>query len=231
MTKPPHSSSRRPSTDDGPDDAFVSSIFKASGWIRSHRRPVIGAAVAAALAVVAVIYYANYRKTLAVEASFRLESVYQTAAWGDPAEAESGLIQFLSEFDGTPLATEARVLLGQIYVESGRFTEALSILEVDGRTPKSPMSFPAAFLLATAYEAKDRWEDAEETYLRIAARSDLAYERRDALAHAARVRTQEGNLRGAFELYETIVSSFEEGDPEAGLYRMRLAEVEAALSR
>jgi hypothetical protein len=88
-----------------------------------------------------------------------------------------------------------------------------------------PIGVQAAFLMAAAYEESGQTEEAEQLLIRIANASDLMFQIREALAGAARIRTNAGNLSGAAELYEEVLSSMEEGDPERGFWEMRLAEV------
>ena len=79
--------------------------------------------------------------------------------------------------------------------------------------------------MAAAYEEADQAEDAENLFNRIANTSELTFQIQEAMAGAARIRTSMGDLAGAAELYEEILSTMEVGDPQRGFWEMRLAEV------
>ena len=231
MAQKPRSSSRPPPRSEEPEDSFVAWTLKATTWLKTHRSLLTGILVLLALGAAGGVYYRNYQNNLTATAATELESIHQSFGLGDPQTIESDLNRFLSTFGGTPMAAEARLLLGQLYLDAGRRREALSILEPAGEDPDGPMAIQAAFLLAAAYEEQARWNDAERSYLRIAKASDLNFQRRAAWANAARIRTREGDSPGAVELYEELIASFEEGDPAQNPYRMRLAELQTALAR
>jgi tetratricopeptide (TPR) repeat protein len=99
-----------------------------------------------------------------------------------------------------------------------------------GESPRGPLEMQAATLLAAAYEQDGQAGEAEEIYLTIADRSDLDFQVRDALAAAARIRTERGDAEGALELYDRVIESLEEGAPERGLFEMRIEEIRSATS-
>ena len=49
------------------------------------------------------------------------------------------------------------------------------------------------------------------------------------LSGAARLRLKAGDREGAAELFQDIISTYEEGDPDRGFWEMRLAEVSNTL--
>ena len=64
-----------------------------------------------------------------------------------------------------------------------------------------------------------------DTSLRLADRSELDFQIRDALAAAARIRGSQGDAAGAAELYRRILGALDENAPERGMFEMRLAEL------
>ena len=88
--------------------------------------------------------------------------------------------------------------------------------------------FQAAALLAASLEEDGQWSEAEEIYLRIADRSDLDFQIRDALSAAARIRKDQGDVDGAITLYEQLLEDLEETDPQRGQYEMRITEMQSA---
>ncbi|MCJ7626762.1 MAG: hypothetical protein MUO50_00095, partial [Longimicrobiales bacterium] len=69
---------------------------------------------------------------------------------------------------------------------------------------------------------------AEILFLRISNTAELPFQVQEALSGAARIRTTAGDLVGAAELYEDVLSSLDEGDPQRDYWEMRLAEVAGA---
>ena len=67
-----------------------------------------------------------------------------------------------------------------------------------------------------------------ESNLRIADRSELDFQVRDALTSAARIRADQGNTAGAVELYERILADIDETSPERGVFEMRIQELESS---
>ena len=79
-----------------------------------------------------------------------------------------------------------------------------------------------------AYEQDNLWSEAEAIYFRIAVRSELDFQVRDALASAARIRADQGDASGAIELYERVLSNMEESAAERGQFEMRIQELKTA---
>ncbi|MGD8319098.1 MAG: tetratricopeptide repeat protein [Gemmatimonadota bacterium] len=207
------------------DDIFVAKILEISNWLRSNQQAVTVLVVILVLGVAAGLYYFNYRKSLVTQAANQLEQIHQTVALQDREGAKQQLKVFLDRFGGTPYAGEARMLLGELYLDGNDPQQAQAVLEPIAQSPRDPLELQAASLLAAAYEQEKRWSDAEATYLRIADRSELDFQIRDALASAARIRAQEGNRQGAEELYQRILDGLDQNDPQRGLYEMRIAEL------
>lgn len=210
------------------DDVFIAKVLEISNWGRRHQQFLTALGVAIVLGVAAWVYYGNYRQSMIQQAANELESIHQSVALGDPEGAKSQLGVFLQRFGGTPYAGEARMLLGELYLTSGESQQALAVLEPMAGSPREPLELQAASLLGAAYEQEGRWDDAIATYMRIADRSDLDFQVRDALASAARIRAQRGDTAGAVTLYQRILTGLDANAPERGLYEMRLAELRQA---
>lgn len=207
------------------EDVFVAKILEIGNWFKSNQQIVaIGVAVIV-IAVASLIYYRSYRATLVEQAVNQLEQIQQSVALGDREGAKNALILFIDRFGSTPYAGEARMLLGEIYLATGEAEQALATLEPMAESPRDPLELQAASLLGAAYEQDGRWADAEATYLRIADRSELDFQVRDALAAAARIRASQGNRAGAAELYRRILDGLKEDAPDRGTWEMRLAEL------
>lgn len=213
-------------------DALTARLLTLWGWFTKNREVAITAGVLVVLAIAAGLYYYNYRQSLHMEAAAELERVQQVVGSQDVESARSELQTYIERFGDTPYAVEARLLLAELHLQEDAPTEAVNVLEpaADGAI-SDPLALQAAFLLATAYEEAEREEQAEELYLRIADAAELTFQRREALAGAARLRESEGDYAGAADLYRRILDTFdEEGDASAEqrIYQLRLAEMQAA---
>jgi len=224
----PGSRRTRHEAHDEPDDVFVARVLDVGNWAQAHQQLLTVVAIGVAIAIASVMYYGKYRSQLHGQAAEQLETIYQSIAIQDIEGAKADLATFLDRFGGTPYEGEARLILGELYLDSGDPQQALAVLGPLGSSPKAPIEFQGAALLGTAYEQEGRWDDAEETYLAIADRSVLDFQVRDALTAAARIRGDRGDSEGAIELYERVLSDFDENAPERGLYEMRIQEIRSA---
>lgn len=226
-----HPSSRRTrkqSKDDG-EDAFVAGILDVSNWAKRNQQLLTVAGVLLALAIAGGLYYLNYSAQLDEQAAEQLEVIYQSVSINDIEGAKVDLATFLDRFGSTAYEGEARLILGELYLESGEPEQALAVLGPMGSSPRAPIEFQGATLLAAAYEQEERWDDAVRTYLTISERSELDFQIRDALAAAARIRGEQlGDTEGAIELYERVLETLDENATERGRYEMRIAELRSA---
>jgi predicted negative regulator of RcsB-dependent stress response len=207
------------------EDVFVARILEIGNWFKSNQQAVTIGIVVLVIAIASLLYYRSYRGSLVDQASTQLEEIHSQAAQGDTKGAKDALVLYLDRFGSTAYAGEARMLLGEIYLSEGGAEQALATLEPMAESPRDPLELQAATLLGAAYEQDGRWADAEATYLRIAERSDLDFQVRDALAAAARIRAAQGNPAGAAELYRRILDALDKNSPERGTWEMRLAEL------
>ena len=210
-----------------PDDVFIARILEIGQWARANQQVMTVLAVLAVIGVAGLLYYVNYRSSLNAQAAQQLEGVYQSLAVSDPQGAQDQLVVFLERFDGTAYEGEARLLLGELYLENGQPQQAQAVLEPISRRPSKPIEMQAAMLLGKAYEQDGRWAEAERVYLEVADRSDLEFQIIDALAAAARIRAENDDPQGAVALYERVLSRLQENDPARGLFQMRIAELRA----
>jgi predicted negative regulator of RcsB-dependent stress response len=216
------------STQENEDDIFVANVLELGNWAKRNQQLLTIVGVVAVLAVAAGLYYANFRRSQVDRAANQLEQIHRTMELQDTEGAKQQLVVFIDQFSGTPYAGEARMLLGDLYLRSGDVEQAVATLEPMASSPRDPLELQAASLLGAAYEQAQRWADAEAEYLRIADRSTLDFQVRDALAAAARIRAEQGNDAGAAQLYQRILDGLDANAPERGMYEMRLAEVSGA---
>lgn len=218
------------STGGDPDDAFIARVLDFSNWARQNQQVLTVAGVVAAILIAGGLYYRSFQADLRNQAAERLEGIHQAIAINDVEGAKVDLATFLDQFGSTPYEGEARLMLGELYLETGDSQQALAVLGPLGSSPRRPIEFQGAALLAAAYEQEGRLDEAEDTYLDIAGRSELDFQVRDALVAAARVRELRGDTDGAIELYERVLEEVEITAPERGLFEMRIEEIRSSAS-
>lgn len=225
MAKRRPGQSRNKQSEGEPDDLFIARVLELGKWAQANQQVMTVLGVLLVIAIAGVVYYGNYRSSLNEQAAQQLEAVHQSIGLEDQQGARDELISFLENYDGTAYEGEARLLLGEIYLEGGDAEQAQAVLEPLGGSPREPIELQGAMLLAKAYEEGERWSEAEETYLSVAEQSELSFQTQEALAGAARIRVQEDDPEGAIALYERALSGLDEDDPRRGRFEMRIAEL------
>lgn len=213
-----------------PDDVFIARVLEVGKWAQANQQVMTVLAVLVVIGIAGLIYYGNYRDSLNEQAAQQLEAIHQSIAIQDTQGAQDQLITFLERFGGTAYEGEARLLLGDLYLNTGESQQAQAVLQPLGDAPRDPIELQAAMLLAKAYEQDELWGQAEDVYLSVADRSELSFQIEEALTSAARIRLQEGDAQGAIQLYERALERLEEDDPRRGYFQMRIAEIEAEQS-
>jgi predicted negative regulator of RcsB-dependent stress response len=214
-----------------PDDVFVDRVLETTVWARTHARTLIIGAVLLVVALVAFVWIRASAAADSAAAATELTTLRQTVQGGNPAVAIRDLQSFLERFDDTPAAPEARLMLARAHLEAGQGQQAIDAIQADARALDEPLGTPAAFLLGSAYESLNRYDEAEQTYLRIADGARFDHEKILGLENAARVRVERGNPAGAAELYDRLMAILPETSPDRTVYEMRKAEALALASR
>lgn len=226
MTKHP-SSSRVHRDDDVPDDAFVSTIKRIINWGKENTRQVtIGTAVIVVIAAVAT-WMIFQQRSLEATAQTRLAQVQQTVASGNAQLAIRDLQSYLDTFGGTDAADQARLMLADLLIGQDQPQQAIDALGDLPERMDAPFGLPAARLEAAALERLDRHDDAIRAYERIAANARFPFQRREALADAARLQLQYGDPQQAVDLLQRTVATFNDDEPGQGYFEMWLAEAQA----
>ena len=214
-----------PDADD--DDLFTSRVLEASVWAQKNAQTLIFAGIVAALTVAATVYYFNFSEAREDQGTIELEQIHQVVGLVSTEETLAELNRFLERFENASSAAEARLLLGQVHLENGNVQAAIDVLQpLRGRLGE-PVALQAGFLLAAAYEQQGSWDEAVETYLDIAAETDLGFQLRNALSDASRVRAAQGRYADAQALLEDLLDELGETDLGRGIIEMRLAEMRA----
>jgi predicted negative regulator of RcsB-dependent stress response len=209
------------------DDVFVERVLETSAWARTHQRALIIAGVAVGALLGGTLIYRNHRANVLDNAATELTQVRQTALAGNHALAVRDLERFLDRFGDTPSAAEARLMLGEAYLDSGQPQNAIEAVGDQAADLNEPLGVPAAFLLASAFEAANQLDRAEAEYLRIAERAPLVFQKERAWDAVARLRTERGDNAGAVQAYDRLLEILPTDNQDRVVYEMRRAEVQA----
>lgn len=226
MAKHP-TSSRVHREDHGPDDAFVSSVKRTYGWGRENSRVLTTGLVVILVLGLGAIWYTSRTRQVETEATQRLTQVQQSVMSGNAQLAIRDLQDYLDRFGSTETANQARLILAGLLLDEQRGDEAIDALgslpdDLDG-----PFGVAAARLRAAALEESGEVDQAADAYTRIADGARFDFQRREALADAARVRMQNGDPVRAANLYERVLDTFETQERGRAYYEMWLAEAKA----
>jgi predicted negative regulator of RcsB-dependent stress response len=214
------------------DDKFVSGVLESSIWARQHGKILTIAGVVGLLALLTFLYIRNWRTAVQEKAAAEMSQVRTTVQSGNVQLAQQDLERFVTKYGKTPAGAEAKLMLGQILLQANNPQRAATVLAPLANDVDTPLGFNAALMLAAAQEANKQPDQAERTYLRVADNAVFDFQKREALDRAARLRLDRGNPAGAAQLYERILTTFDEKDPqdavERAVYQMRLAEIKSA---
>lgn len=209
------------------DDAFVERVLETTVWARTHQRTLLWVGVLALILAGSFLWYRNYRATLDARAAAELTVVRQTVLSGNHALAVRDLETYIEQYDGTPSAAEARLLLGQEYLETNQPQRAVEVAGQLAGDLREPLGPPAAFLLAAAFEAANQFDRAEAVLERVANGAPLTSHKEQALDAIARNRMERGDAAGAAQAYMRLLDLLPPDNANRQVYEMRRAEAQA----
>jgi predicted negative regulator of RcsB-dependent stress response len=205
-----------------PDDAMALRAAALSAWARRNARVVIGVSVVAVLLVGGLLvwkYSQGQRRAAAAEALMALRSNPSLSTAAGTAQVE----QFVRRYDGTIEADEARLMLAQARLDGGNPRGAVAELtELAGS--RSPLAAQAAMMLGSAHAQLGDRPAAIRAYEQAATKSDLRYQRFEALGQAALQHELAGNYQAAVEAYRRVLEDTDANSPQAGVVEMRITE-------
>ena len=230
MAKRRPSPSRSSSSRGGSDDAFTAGVLEFVGWVRQNTVVVAVGGVAIVLVVVGGLYWFSERSERMDLAASELEQIQQMVMFESPGEARQRVQQYLDQFDGTPYAVEARLLLAELHLDDNEVDQAISVLQVVAPDYRSALGVQATFLLGVALEEADRWSEAAELYAELHERAEYTFQRYEAGEGLARAQLAAGDTTAALETYESILEGLGGDHPDRSRIEMRIAELSAATS-
>jgi predicted negative regulator of RcsB-dependent stress response len=213
-----------------PDDAFLEGALKTTAFVQQNRRLLITAVVSVVVLGLLLFVWRNNTRRLTEAAAVEILQVRQTAQSGNPALTIRDTEAFLDRFGSTPSAVEAKLLLGQAYLESNQAQPAIDAVRDLAGNLSTPSGISAAMLTAAAHEAAARFDEAEQILLRIADRAEFDYQKTTALDNAARIRLERGQPAAAADLYDRILQLLPTDSQDRPVFEMRRAEARAATS-
>ena len=208
-----------------PAPSALDRLAEAYAWTRTHSRALTVGTLALGLALASAVYYVHYTRDLEAAAAVALEQPRASVQSGNTNLALNDLRQFLAQYGSTRLAREARVMLATVLLQAGQPREAYrEVRDVASKTD-DPVGARAALVAGAALEAAGDTAAAIRHYLAIADRLNMTFQKRDALAAAARLQELAGDYDGAAQTYARIVQLLDAEAVERPYYEMRLAEM------
>jgi predicted negative regulator of RcsB-dependent stress response len=207
------------------EDRFLQFVEEGTAWVQSHTRAVLMIGVGLVLFVGGIFYYRSYRESLRTRAAIELTQLRATLTAVDAVPRLTG---FVARFDGTPSATEGRLMLAKIHLQSGQPEAALQVLGPIASEPVDvPSGYAAKLLLAEAHKKAGDSERSLDELDEIIDGAYVPYQRHRALAERGRLLADLGRLEEAAVTYQRLVD--DEGATD-DLYRVRLGEIQALIA-
>jgi predicted negative regulator of RcsB-dependent stress response len=207
------------------DDAFTTRVLLFVAWAQRNPQTLIGSVIGIVLVVVGVLWFTGQRSGQLAAAAAQLEQVQQTVAFAPAEEAIAELERYLVSFGRTPYGLEARLLLGERFLEAGDPQGAIEALKVVAPSFGDPLRTQATVLLAVAYEQAEDWASAIRTYQDLKDRAEMTFQRQEATEGLARAQLALGDTAAAIAAYQALLDSLDEGDLSRSYLEMRLAEL------
>jgi predicted negative regulator of RcsB-dependent stress response len=205
-------------------DRFDSATDSIGDWFQTHVREVVIGAVVVAVAVAGVFFYRQV--SVANQRSAEQQFFAAQAQGADPAAQQKALDQVVGNFEGTPAAAQAAMLLAQLRYDEGKYDEGLAALRrlEQGGVPDE---FEAATqaLIGAGLEGKRSFAEAAASYRSAAEKARFDADRQSYLADAARAYTLGGNKAEAVKLWTELAS--DPANPMSAEARVRLGELTA----
>lgn len=204
------------------DDAMAIRAAELSAWARRNARMIIGIAAVALVVVGGLLvwkYSAAQKRAAAAERLLAMSANPALLTAVGTRELE----QFIRQYDGTPEADEARLLLAQSMLDQRQVRPAMAHLQkvAGGR---SPLGVQALMMMGSAHaQAGDR-AAAIRSYQQAADRAPMKYQKFEALGQAALQHEAGGNFKAAVDIYRGLLADAEKGTQQSAVIEMRLTE-------
>lgn len=206
------------------EDPVLESIQKGLSFAQENSRWLVLGVVALIVVAAVGLMVLQGRKAAGQRATVELARARTQVFAGALADARSTLETLLTRDGGTSSATEARLLLGDVYLRMGLASEARDKYDAALRDIKDPMLRSGALRgLAAALEDMDVKAEASTRYEEAAGDAQNAIALND-LMNAARTAADAGDLSRAKSIYERCLTMAKE------VSRARVTEIQGVLA-
>ncbi len=206
-------------------DRFVERTFDWAHWAETHRREMVGAAVALVVLVAGFFVYRNVSRSAEDEAARDYLMARQAYFAGNYQLAVSDLQGYLDRHGGTPYADDALLFLAESQLQAGQPAEAVASLEqLLDEHGDSPLADNARRLLGAAYGQAGQLDRAVEVYREAIESAAFDEQRVQLRASLAQLYASQSRKAEAVEEYRAIVELAPEG-PAADEARREIAEL------
>lgn len=214
--------SRLPQSKLDSDDALALRAAELSAWARRNVRMIIGIAAVALVVVGGLVVWKYTQAQQRAAAGERLLAMSANPALLTAAGTRE-LETFIGQYDGTPEANEARLLLGQSLLDQGQPAKAIPHLQkVAGGG--SGLASQASMMLGSTYAQTGDRPAAIRAYQQAADKSGMKYQKFEALGQAAVQHEAAGNHKAAADIYRALLAESEVGSQQATIIEMRMTE-------
>jgi len=208
-----------------PDDAMALRAAAFAAWARRNTRLIIAVTAVAVVLVGGLLvwkYRQGQRRAAAAEGLLALRANPTVTTAAGVAQME----QFVRRYDGTLEADEARLMLAEARLNAGNPRAAISELASLAGSG-SPLAAQGGMMLGSAHaQAGDR-PAAIRAYQQAAEKTDVKYQRIEALGQAALQQELAGDYQAAVETYRRVLAETEPNSQQAGEVEMRMTEAMA----
>lgn len=214
--------SRLPQSKLDSEDALAVRAAELSAWARRNVRMIIGIAAVALVVVGGLVVWKYTQGQKRAVAGERLLAMSANPALPTAAGTRE-LETFVRQYDGTPEADEARLMLAQSLLDQRQPARAVPHLRQVANSRSRLASQAAMMLGSTHAQAGDR-PNAIRAYQQAADKASMKYQRFEALGQAALQHEQGGDYKAAADIYRGLLADSEKGSQQATVIEMRLTE-------
>jgi predicted negative regulator of RcsB-dependent stress response len=203
--------------------AFEDRTESAMDWARTNAKALVVALIVVGAAALTFWFYQRTQTIRATRAEAALNSARQSYTAGNMPLAEADLKRLTERYDGTAAATQAAMLLAQLYYDQGKADEGIAAL--NAAKPSDTDDAAVEGLKAAGLEQKGQFAEAAARYLAAAGMSDRKNVRDTYTADAARAFATADNKAEAIRLWTQLAE--DEQSFYAAEAKVRLGELTA----
>lgn len=204
------------------EDAMALRAAELAAWARRNARMIIGIAAVALVVVGGLLVWKYSQAQTRAAAGERLLAMSANPALLTAAGTRE-LETFIRQYDGTPEANEARLMLAQSLLDQRQPARAIPHLRAVADSRSSLASQAAMMLGSTHAQAGDR-AAAIRAYQQAADKGSMKYQKFEALGQAALQHEAGGNWKAAADIYRNLLAESEKGSQQATIIEMRMTE-------